>query len=100
MPHDISALVGTRPGRLRDPAALENWLATRRCIEANHQKVTPRGRGRRNWKLFDAALATLSGVAWAAGKYDLGVRNALDIQTLALQIPLARLPSAFESYPI
>ena len=100
MPHDISAIVGTRPARLRDPATLENWLATRRRMEAGQEKVTPRGRGRRHWKAFDAALATLSGVAWTTGRYDAGVRNALDIRTAEIEIPVARLPAAFDGYTI
>ena len=100
MPHDISVIVGTRPARMRNPAALEVWTTTRQHMEANHEKVTPRGRGRRRWKLFDMALTTLRGVAWIAGKYNAGVRNALDIRTARIEIPFANLPAAFDGYTI
>ncbi len=100
MPHDISVISGKRAARVRNPAALEAWAATRRRMETNHEKITPRGRSRRRWKAFDASLAVLGGVARATGQYRLGVRNALDIRTVRLEIPFAGLPAAFDGYTI
>ena len=85
---------------MRNPAALEVWATTRQHMEANHEKVTPRGRSRRRWKLFDTSLTTLRGAAWIAGKYNAGVRNALDLRTARIEIPFANLPAAFDGYTI
>ena len=77
------------------------WAAARSAMEAGTRKHTPRGvRRRRQWALFEAALAGFGVVLQGVGLYRRGVMNALDIGLSEVELAFPHLPAPFDGYRV
>jgi predicted MPP superfamily phosphohydrolase len=77
------------------------WSAARRAMEATSCKHTPRGvRRRRQWPLFEAAIAGFGLALRGLRLYRRGVRNALDIALNEIELRFPNLPAPFDGYRV
>lgn len=77
------------------------WAAARNAMEAGTRKHTPRGvHRRRQWLLFEAALAGFGVALRLAGLYRRGVMNALDIGLTEIELEFPDLPAPFDGYRV
>jgi predicted MPP superfamily phosphohydrolase len=77
------------------------WAAARTAMEAGTRKHTPRGvHRRRQWPLFEAALAGFGVALRLTGLYRRGVMNALDIALTEIELEFSDLPAPFDGYRV
>lgn len=77
------------------------WLERRRALERSPFRSTPDGRRRRRlWGVFESVSHLARWGLWAVGLHGRGVRNALDVRLVELEIGFPDLPPAFDGYRI
>src|SRR6188472_2033613 len=79
----------------------EDWAARRRAILAGRHWSSPNGlRPRWRHRLFSMSLKLFGLGLRLTPLQALGLRNALDLELVELEMPLAGLPAAFDGYRI
>ena len=82
-------------------SAAEDWAARRRAILAGRHWSSPNGlRPRWRHRLFSTSLKLFGLGLRLTPLQGRGLRNALDLELVELEMPLAGLPAAFDGYRI
>lgn len=77
------------------------WAARRARMEAGNEKHTPDKQWHsRHWQLFNSCLIAFRWLLKLTGLYGRGVRNALDIELVEIELDFATLPADFDGYRI
>jgi predicted MPP superfamily phosphohydrolase len=77
------------------------WVERRRALETGRYRATPLGR--RGWwrkRLSNALLDTFGALLRFTPVHGLGLRNALDLRLVELELGFPHLPAAFDGYRI
>src|SRR5262249_21515979 len=87
---------------VRTPAGTpESWVERRQALETGPRRATPDGpRGWWRKRLSTALLDAFGALLRFTPVHALGLRNALDLRLVELELGFAHLPAAFDGYRI